>query len=87
MARKEQISVRIPVDLARKLDDAARARSADRSEVIRAALRLYLEGLPEPERPWDRIEHLAGVARGGPADLGARHRKHLVDMLDGARDD
>lgn len=85
MARKEPISVRVPVELARKLDEMAGARGVDRSEVVRRALRLYLEGLPESDRPWDRIEHLAGVARGGPPDLGARHREHLEGLLGGGR--
>lgn len=81
MSLDEQISVRIPSGLARDLEATCQALEADRSGVIRTALRLYLEGLPDTDRPWDRIEHLAGAARGGRGDLGARHRERLKEML------
>lgn len=83
MPHDAQISVRLPGELADKLDETAVARNVDRSDVVRDALRLYLEGVADPDRPWDRIGDLAGVARGGPSDLGARHREHLREMLGG----
>jgi len=83
MALDTQISVRIPDDLAAKLKDAARERGMDRSDVVRAALRLYLEGAAESDRPWKRIGDLAGAASGGPPDLGARHREHLTRIFRG----
>jgi len=83
MALDAQLSVRIPGDLAARLDETAGARGVDRSDVVRDALRLYLEGVPGSERPWDRIGELAGAATGGPRDLGARHREHLREMLRG----
>lgn len=83
MALDAQISVRLPGELAAKLDETAVARQVDRSDVVRDALRLYLEGVTESDRPWDRIGDLAGAARGGPPDLGARHREHLKELLGG----
>lgn len=75
------LSVRLPADLAARLEEVAGARGVDRSEVVRDALRLYLEGAPAEERPWDRIGELAGAARGGPPDLAARHREHMRERL------
>lgn len=83
MALDAQISVRIPGDLAARLDETAGARGVDRSDVVRDALRLYLEGASASDRPWDRIGDLAGAATGGPRDLGARHREHLKELLGG----
>lgn len=67
-----RISVRLPKDLAEKLRNAAAARGMARSEVVREALRLFLEGRPSSDRPWDCIGDLAGAADGGPPDLAGR---------------
>lgn len=83
MTLDSQLSVRIPGDLADRLDETAEARGVDRSEVVRRALQLYLEGVAAADRPWERIGHLAGAASGGPPDLGARHREHLEVLLGG----
>lgn len=80
---ESQICVRLPTRLAEELRENAELRGVDRSDVVREALRLYLEGTPESDRPWDRIGHLAGAAAGGPPDLGGRHRQHLKAMLSG----
>lgn len=81
MSLDSQICVRLPARLAEELRENAELRGVDRSDVVREALRLYLEGAPESDRPWDRIAHLAGAATGGPPDLGARHREHLKKIL------
>lgn len=78
-----QISVRLPEELAAKLARTAGARGVDRSDVVRDALRLYLEGTDEAGRPWDRIGELAGAARGGPSDLAGRSREHLQELMGG----
>lgn len=84
MSLESQICVRLPARLAEELRENAELRGMDRSEVVRDALRLYLEGAGGAERPWDRIGQLAGAATGGPPDLAARHREHLKAMLGGA---
>jgi Arc/MetJ-type ribon-helix-helix transcriptional regulator len=78
-----QICVRLPARLAEALRENAELRGVDRSDVVREALRLYLEGAPTDERPWDRIGPLAGAATGGPPDLAARSREHLKAILGG----
>lgn len=81
MSLDAQISVRLPEELTEKLRETAAARGVGRSEVVREALRLYLEGGPPSERPWDRVGDLAGAAAGGPPDLAERHREHLKEIL------
>ena len=77
MSFESPICVRLPARLADELRRNAELRGADRSDVVREALRLYLEGAPSGVRPWDRISHLAGAATGGPPDLAARNRERL----------
>jgi len=83
MALDSQISVRLPASLASKLEETASARGVDRSDIVREALGAYLEGPIRSEQLWDRVGALAGSASGGPPDLGARHREHLKQILDG----
>ena len=79
-----QITVRIPQELVEALDRLASQRGARRSEVVRQALRAYLERpAPEGERPFDRVRDLAGSVYGGPPDLAARHREYLKEMFGG----
>jgi len=79
-----QVSVRLPEDLRRELDAVARARGVRRSRVLREALRLYLRGTPGQDSPYQRVRELAGVAYGGPDDLGAAHRDYLREILGGS---
>lgn len=80
---ERQISIQIPMDLAQRLDETAESSGLGRSDLVRRALRLYLDGLSthEPDHPFDRVRELAGLAYGGPPDLGEKHREHLRDLL------
>lgn len=78
-SRTEQISVRLAADTLARLDAAARKREMDRSEVVREAIRTWLEGVggESPPHQYARVEDLVGSVSGGPRDLGRRHREHL----------
>lgn len=80
-----QITVRLPQDLAQALERLAAERGIGRSELLRQALRAYLEGptTAETERPFDRVRDLAGFVYGGPPDLGASHREYLKEIFGG----
>lgn len=84
MRHDAQLSIRLPRDLADRLEEAASARGVDRSDLVRDAIRLYLEGADGDDRPWDRVSDLAGAASGGPPDLAGRHREHLKEILRGS---
>ena len=81
----QQISLRLPDALARRLDRLAKERRMDRSMVVREAIQAYLVSAPaeEGDRPLDRVRDLAGSLRGGPPDLGARHREYLKRQFAG----
>lgn len=83
MRHDAQLSIRLPRDLAEKLAEAASASGMDRPDLVRAAIRRYLEGTEDGDRPWDRVSDLAGAASGGPPDLARRRREYLKDILRG----
>jgi Arc/MetJ-type ribon-helix-helix transcriptional regulator len=80
-----QISLRLPDDLARRLDRLAAKRRTERSLVVREAIHAYVaaEAATRSGRPFDLVADLAGSVRGGPPDLGRRHREYLKERLGG----
>ncbi|MGI9037393.1 MAG: CopG family ribbon-helix-helix protein [Gemmatimonadota bacterium] len=82
----DQISVRIPTSLLERLDAMGRDRGTDRSELVREAIRLYVDGPGREvaDRPYARVEDLIGALSGGPVDLGRQHREYLRERFRGA---
>jgi metal-responsive CopG/Arc/MetJ family transcriptional regulator len=77
---ERQLSMRLPADLAAKLDRSAKRMKRKRSEVVREALEQYLESQPEI-RPIERVRDLLGSVSSGQPDLGQRHRDYLIRRL------
>ena len=77
---ERQLTLRVPADLAAKLERSARRLKRKRSEVVREALEHYLESEPEV-RPIERVRDLLGSVASGRSDLGQRHREYLVQRL------
>jgi metal-responsive CopG/Arc/MetJ family transcriptional regulator len=78
----DQLTVRLPADLNRTLKAAARRTHRKRSEIIRSALRNYLE--PErgqPGRAYDHIRHLIGAFDTGISDLAEKHSEYVYESL------
>ena len=76
-----QLTLRLPADLASKLETAARRLNRKRSDVVRLALGQFLEGDVAPGRPVERVRDLLGSVQSGVSDLGSRHREHLIARL------
>jgi len=78
-----QISLRLRDDLLAELDRRARRARTSRSDVIRAILETHLLGSDAGHRdhPYARVRDLVGSVSGGPPDMGARHREHLVGLV------
>lgn len=81
-----QLTVRIPDELEALLEASARRSGLKRSDVVRAALRSFLQNESDGEftRPIDLVRDLIGRARGGVPRTDARRalleriRKHAV---------
>ena len=80
------MTVRIPEDLKRALDEASRKMQRKSSEIVRMALRAFLEGPPGRDtRPVDRVRGLVGSLESGVPHLAERHREYIVDSLKNGR--
>ncbi len=81
---ERQITIRLPEELYEALDELAGASGIRRSEVVRRAIRAYLDGGAfQGDRPYERVRHLLGTVKGGPPDLAARHREYLLEIFRG----
>lgn len=77
---ERQLTLRLPVGLASKLDLSAKRLRRKRSEVVRQALEQFLDTQPEV-RPIERVRDLLGRVESGIPDLGQRHRHYLIQRL------
>ena len=77
---ERQLTMRLPADLATKLERSARRLKRNRSEVVREALEQYLDTLPEVH-PIERVRDLLGSVASGRPDLAQRHREYLALRL------
>ena len=78
----DQLTIRLPADLREALDAAARASQRKRSEVVRMALREFLDLPPASSRPPSiRVRGLLGSLDSGVPDLAEKHREYLLEVL------
>ena len=77
---ERQLTMRLPADLAARLDRSARRLKRKRSEVVRQALEHFLDSEPQV-RPIERVRDLLGSVESGRPDLGQRHRDYLIRRL------
>lgn len=75
-----QLTVRLPVELANRLDRAAKKLQRNRSDLVRQALEEFLV-VPTVDRPVERVRDLLGQIESGVPDLGQRHREYLLQRL------
>lgn len=79
----EQITVRVPDGLSKRLEYVAKRAGVKKSEIAREALSEYLaskERLSDA-RPIDKVRNLIGSVSSGEPDLGEGHRERLIELL------
>ena len=82
----QQLTFRMPDDLADALARAAKRARRSRSDLVRLAVEHYLETTDgqdhaEAERPIDRVRDLIGSIETGVSDLGTNHREHVLERI------
>lgn len=78
----DQMTIRLPKDLSAYLKSAARRSRRKRSDIVRAALRAYLEPLSwKKGRAYDRVRDLIGSLDSGIPDLAERHSEYFYESL------
>jgi predicted transcriptional regulator len=85
LSMEDQLTVRLPRDLSLALQRAARQMHRKNAEVVRMALRQFLEVPREAGRPVDRVSNLLGAADSGDPDLAEHHRERILESLKRAR--
>ena len=80
---ERQLTLRMPANLATKLDKVARHTRRRRSEIVRLALEQFLgeADTEEERRPIELVRDLLGSMESGRPDLGQRHRDYLLKRL------
>ncbi len=76
-----QLTVRIPDDLDQGVILACRKLSLSPSEIVRRALRQYLNLVANHERPAKRVTDLLGSLDSGQPDLAERHRDFVLESV------
>ena len=74
-----QLTVRMPDEYAEKLDVLSKTMGLRRSDVIRLAVKRFLDEDSkgtEPS-PFQKVKRILGVGQSGMKDLGQRHRHYL----------
>ena len=80
---ERQLTLRMPADLATKLDKVAKHTRRRRSEIVRLALEQFLgdADTKDERRPIELVRDLLGSMESGVPDLGQRHREYLLKRL------
>ncbi len=75
-----QLTIRLPGELHQVLRKEARNLRLNRSDIVRMAIRQYLNTSKQDfdDYPYTKISHLVGITNSEINDLGERHREHLL---------
>lgn len=78
-----QITVRMPDEYAKKLNKLSKETGTRRSDIIRLAMKQFLERTHGTDRlpPYSRVSHLLGIVESNVNDLGQSHRKYLIQKV------
>ena len=77
-----QLTVRLPDDLRKALDAASRKSQSHNSEIVRMALRQFLQsGDPDAKKHAELVRGLLGILESGIPDLADKHREYILDSL------
>ena len=81
----EQMTIRLQKSDMIKIERLSKKLGLKKSDITRMAIKKFLENSTGPEKaPFESARHLIGVAHSGIPDLGANHRRHLVDKIKSA---
>jgi Arc/MetJ-type ribon-helix-helix transcriptional regulator len=78
-----QLTVRMPDEDAEKLDRLSKKIGLKRSDIVRLALKQFLEEKEESvyQIPFQKVSHILGTVESGIKDLGQRHRHYLIQKI------
>jgi predicted DNA-binding protein len=78
---EDQLTIRLPRELSKALKKRAEEMQRKPSEVVRLAVKEFLESPEQAQRSVERVQDLIGSLKSGTPDLATRHREYLVNKL------
>lgn len=82
MHMEVQLTVRLPEELSVALERARHRSGRKTSDIVRAALREYLQaGSSKGSPPAERVRGLIGSLDSGLPDLAEQHRAYILESL------
>ena len=78
-----QLTVRMPNEYTKKLENLSEKMGLKRSDIVRLALKQFLEVNYEinSKTPFQKVKHLLGIIESGRKDLGRSHRHYLIQKI------
>ncbi len=76
-----QLSIRIPDEYGSKLAVLAEQMRLKKTDILRLALKQFVDENLTDDAPYEKIKHLLGTAESGIGDLGKNHRKYLTEKF------
>ena len=78
-----QFTVRLPYGLDTGISALAKRLHLKRSDIVRMAVERFLEEWrrDDKSKPYNKVKNLIGNVSSGIFDLGAAHRKHLLEKI------
>ena len=78
-----QLTIRIPDEYKKKIEQLSGHLGLKKSDIARLALRKFIEENLEGDQktPYQKVKHLLGSTESGIMDLGQNHRKHLMNRI------
>ena len=78
-----QLTVRMPDEYTKKLNELSNKMGLKKSDVVRLALKRFLdEDSKEIDPfPFQKVKSILGVGQSGIKDLGQRHRHYLTQRI------
>jgi len=79
-----QMTIRMPDEYEAKIREISEKTGLRKSDIARLALKKFLEEFDRQElqeRPFKRARDLVGVVSSGIYDLGANHRRHVLNRI------
>ncbi len=72
------ISLRLPVEIERRLTALARSQGRTKSDIVKASILEYLEAHPAGQTPFDLGKDLFGLHSSGQSDRSANRKAHAL---------
>ena len=82
----QQITIRMPEEYLNKIEQIAKLSGLRKSDVIRMAIRKFLDeyGNEEETDLYSKAKRFVGIVESGISDLGQNHRDHLIKKIKNA---